>query len=210
MVAMIGLALVLVACGNDGEDDEPTAAPTEAAVATVAEPTTLAPSPSPAGTPDSASPAANASPAATPVELASPVSTPVEPGATPVATPMAATPEGLGANASIPGMQLLAGTVILPGTVNERFVISDDGCVGLGTYAGLQAGQQVIVRDEVGAIVAVAHLAATDSQVICSWTFEVDVPESAFYEVSIPMRAEHVYTRDEVINGGGQIELTLP
>jgi hypothetical protein len=104
----------------------------------------------------------------------------------------------------------LHGTVSLTGTINEAFVIGDDGFVGLGRYAGVQAGQQVVVRDEAGAIVAITQLEATGSDVVCNWTFEVEAPESNFYAVSIPMLGEHVFTSDEVVNSNGQIELVLP
>jgi hypothetical protein len=196
------LAMLLVACGGDSGDDEPTGTTesTIEVVATIAEPTTAAPTgPS---TPVS-------SPAA---------ATPVGPGSTPVATPHGATPLASGAATPVvvpatdgnAGTQILTGTVMLPGTANERFVISDDGCIGLGEYAGLQAGQQVIVRNENGTVVGTANLAATGSAVVCSWTFELEVPVSAYYEVSIPMRAEQVYAASDVAASNGQVELTLP
>ncbi len=200
------MALVLVACGGDSGDDEPTATlePTTEIVATIAEPTapTVPPISSPAATPVVATPVAttNSTPAATPAlatPAASPQATPVEPTG---AAPAGATSE----------TQTLIGTVLLPGTANERFVISDDGCIGLGDYAGLQAGQQVIVRDERGTVIGTANLAATNSAVVCSWTFEIEVPVSGYYEVSIPMRAEQVYAASDVAASNGQIELTLP
>jgi hypothetical protein len=107
-------------------------------------------------------------------------------------------------------MQTLSGTVSLPGTINERFVIADDGCVGLGRYAGVQAGQQVVVRNEIGGIVGVAELEATGSAVVCTWTFEVEVAESSYYTVSIPMLSERVFSADDVTDSSGQIELLLP
>jgi hypothetical protein len=206
------LAMLLVACGGDSGDDEPTVTTesTTEVVATIAEPTTAAPT-------EPSTPAASPA-AATPVDSGStPVATPVMPvatpdNATPVASPvtdpagMAAVPDSNDAAAT----QVLTGTVLLPGTANERFVIGDDGCIGLGEYAGLQAGQQVIVRNENGTVIGTANLAATGSAVICSWTFELEVPVSDYYEVSIPMRAEQVYAAGDVAASNGQVELTLP
>jgi hypothetical protein len=183
-------------------------------VATIAEPTIPAatvPS-TPVASPAAATPVGNGS---------TPVATPVQPVATrSIATPAAsraispdATPAGVTAVPETDGdagTQTLTGTVLLPGTANERFVISNDGCIGLGDYAGLQAGQQVIVRNENGSVIGTANLAATGSAVVCSWTFEIEVPVSAYYEVSIPMRAEQVYAASEVTASNGQIELTLP
>ncbi len=205
------LALLLVACGGDSGDDEPTATaePTTEVVATIAEPTT--PAVTEPSTPV-ASPAA-----ATPVDSGStPIATPVLAVATPdIATPVASPVTDPAGMAAVPdsndaATQTLTGTVLLPGTANERFVISDDGCIGLGEYAGLQAGQQVIVRNETGVVIGIANLAATGSAVVCSWTFEIEVPVSDYYEVSIPMRAEQVYAANDVAASDGQIELTLP
>jgi hypothetical protein len=151
--------------------------------------------------------------------VASPSASPVDttiPGASPVAdaSPVAgALPVGEDATANDEGAadsQLLSGTVTLPGTINERFVISGDGCVGLDRYSGVQAGQQVVVKDEHGTIVAVTTLAATDSQVGCSWTFEAEVPASDFYTVSLPLIAEHVFSSEDVARNDGQLQVTLP
>jgi hypothetical protein len=217
MLLMLLLAVLLTACGSD-DDDEPTAAPVEptaTVAATVAStpdreeatPGTLVASPVTAGTPI-ASPVAGASPVATPVTGATPMA-----GATPDAGSggiVAPVTTGGDGTPVAGGLLALSGTVSLPGTINERFVISDDGCVGLGKYAGVQAGQQVVVKDEVGAIIGVTQLEATESAVVCSWIFEVAVPESGFYAVSIPLIAEHVYTGEDVAANGGHVELELP
>lgn len=228
LFSMIVLAGLLVACGGDDDNDEPTVAPTAAVT-----PTTQI-EPTEADAPNAATPVASpdASPVASPVvdvaaspvigvpsiEVASPIASPVDtaiPGASPVAdaSPVAGAPpvgEGVTDDEEPAEVRLLSGTVNLPGAVNERFVISGDGCVGLGRYAGVQAGQQVVIKDERGAIVAVTTLAATDSQVDCSWTFEAEVPVSDFYAVSLPLIAEHVFTGDDVSRTNGDVHLTLP
>lgn len=214
LLPIVALALLLAACGSDDESD-PTVAPerpTQVAEQTATGPATLSATPElPAATPE-ASPATAATPLASPVGIGSPIAaaSPVV-GGTPGAGPSAnaiALPVGAGTPAS--GRQVLSGTVSLPGTINEGFVIADDGCVGLGRYTGVEPGQQVIVRDGQGDIIGVTELAATDSAVVCRWTFAADVPASDYYAVSIPSVAEHVYTGDEVSASGGRIELELP
>jgi hypothetical protein len=225
---MIVLAGLLVACGGDDDNDEPTVEPTtDVTPTTEVQPTEE--STTEVATPDAspiASPVASpvidtiASPVASPVvgAAASPVASPVvvaSPGASPVAdaSPVAgALPVGEGATNGEGSMEghLLSGTVTLPGTINERYVISGDGCVGLGRYAGVEAGQQVVVKDESGTIVAVTTLAATDSQVDCSWTFEAEVPASDFYTVTLPLIAEHVFSAEDVARSNGELQLTLP
>lgn len=218
---MIVLALLLVACGNDEEDGDPTVAPLEPTLAAV--PTELATATTSVSTPapglaTPATPVIGATPVASPVTAATPIASPA--GGIPVviASPAADATPGAGAiavpggagDASDAGMRVLRGTVSLPGTINEAFVIADDGCVGLGRYAGLQAGQQVIVRDGQGAIVAVTDLAATDSSVVCGWTFSADVPEAEYYAISIPVAGERVYAGDDVAASDGEVELVLP
>ena len=208
LVSMIVLALLLVACGSDDDESEPTTpplAPTLPAEAAETAPATIASTPESSlatpGTPI-ASPVVIATPVASPGTVASPVV-----DGTPAAG-MAALPSA--GDASATGRQALRGTVSLPGTINEGFVIADDGCVGLGRYAGVQAGQQVIVRDGMGNVIGVTALAATESSVVCGWTFTTEVPESDYYAVSIPMVGERVYAGDDVTANDGQIELTLP
>jgi len=212
------LALVLTACGNDGDDDnEPTSAPvqpTQAATATV-EPTIASPAATPMviASPRVASPVAG-----TPVAVGSPVvvATPVaaaSPVASPIASPeadVAVIPVAVNAEATEASTKVLTGTVSLPGTPNQDFVIADDGCVGLGAYSAVRSGQQVVVRDQSGAIIGVSELAASGSAVVCSWEFSVEVPESAYYAVSIPMVTERVFGADEVASSNGQIDLELP
>lgn len=220
LLSMIVLALLLVACGSDGEDGEPTAAPVEStppAEATETASATIASTPeSSLATPGT--PVIGATSAASPSSMATPVGSPIVSG-TPVisASPVVGGTPGTSAitvpgsdPGSTEGMQALRGTVSLPGTINEGFVIADDGCVGLGRYAGVEAGQQVIVRDGMGIIIGVTELAATESAVVCSWTFAAEVPESDYYAVSIPMVQERVFDGEEVAASEGDIELELP
>jgi hypothetical protein len=55
----------------------------------------------------------------------------------------------------------------------------------------------------------VTTLQASSATDACVWDFTLEVPESAFYAVSIPMEVEYVFTSDEVEQSGGQIEIPL-
>ncbi|HYH11377.1 MAG TPA: hypothetical protein VD789_03395 [Thermomicrobiales bacterium] len=222
---MVLLALLIAACGADDEEDDPTAEVTETVAATgEAEGTATEAATEDAavgadpGTPIAAStPAAAATPAtvaspaadATPVIVATPAAdaTPVGSGAAAIpagATPDSATP------AAVSGASIsLSGQVVLPGTLNETFVIAENGCVGLNGYSDMRAGRQLVVRDQDGTIVGVTTLRASDATDTCAWDFSIDVPESSFYAVSIPMEVEHVFTSEDIEQNGGEIEVPL-
>ena len=189
VIAIALMVLLLAACGGD-DDPEPTAtvAPVATDVASTEVPTA---DPTPEGTP--------ATPGAPPV--ASPVVSPIaSPGALPVASPV-------GAAVPVNDALELSGTVLLPGTENDDFLLTDDGCVGLGEYAGVAVGQQVVVRDEMGEILGVTTLMGTDDGVACSWTFALAVPDAEFYEVELPDVTEHVFTSDDIKSGPVELEL---
>jgi hypothetical protein len=193
------LVTLLAACGGGNDDDEtPTVqpqptqdAPTETAVTEL--PTLVATPGTPVALPVS-SPVASpvASPAASPA--ASPVASPVG-----IGIPVGAAPEA--------SERELTGTVSLPGTANEDFLLTDDGCVGLGEFAGVAVGQQVVVRDETGTIVGVTRLMGSDDGISCTWRFSLAVPDASFYEVELPAVTEHVFTADEIEDGPVELEL---
>jgi hypothetical protein len=167
-----------------------------------------------------ASPGVTASPGA----MASPIVVGPALDATPgvMASPVSATPAG-GIVIVLPDTEdestpaddaaattTLNGRVELAGNVNEAYVLTDDGCVGLGANADLREGRQVVVRSETGTIVGVTTLQATDAGDECAWTFSVEVPESEFYAVSIPMTTELVFTQDDIEENDGEITILLP
>jgi len=206
LASLVVLAFVLVACGGESDNDEPTVAPTVPDVPTLAmetPPAKAATNPSPAA----ASPASVASPVASASgsPVASPVASPivVVAVASPVASPVAATPIAR-------TVWELDGTIILPGSPNEHYVIGSDGCVGLGEYAGVTTGQQVVVRDANGTILGLTTLADGGSASECIWTFEVEVPVSDFYTVSLPMLFERAYSDADLAVMDGRLQITLP
>lgn len=145
--------------------------------------------------------------AATPMAGASPVtSTPaavavVEPESdgSPVASPEAT------AVASV----TLDGRVELAGAENTAWTMSGEGCVGLGSNSSLGTGDQVVIRDEAGVIIGVTELQASDETDACVWTFKVDVQESDYYAVSIPMQTELVFSHDQIKQSGGEITIIM-
>jgi hypothetical protein len=172
---------------------------------------------------DQATPVASPVMDATPViaNMASPVATPrisESPGATPEATPDNAAsaqpalivPGAADATEAPVVMIELSGMVVLNGVENETYILTNEGCVGLGQHNDLREGRQVVVRDETGTIVSVTELGASDENDRCAWDFVVQVPESTFYSVSIPMKFEHVFPNAQVSENGGEVVIELP
>jgi hypothetical protein len=232
IVMMLLLSIVLVSCGaGDDEEAEPTAEPT---TVVESEPTTSANVGIP-GTPaievdeDEATPVevtvvatpapANATPAvsndaspmASPVVAASPVTSSF---ASPVASPVAS-PQMIASLVASPTetpvvMIEMMGLVTLDGVENTAYILTDEGCVGLGQYSGLHDGRQVVVRNEAGTIISVASLEAAEGVEGCAWDFVVQVPESDFYSVSIPMVFEQVFPQAQVRGDNGKVVIALP
>ncbi|MDQ3523502.1 MAG: hypothetical protein M3451_00400 [Chloroflexota bacterium] len=210
IILLAVFALILVACGE--EEAEPTAEPTSAAVNTVEDEDSAIDeivdedsTPTVSGTPDvAATPEAITAASPAVIALASPAAATPEPSVGAVPADISATP----ASGSLIAATL-SGSVVLPGMANQAYVISEDGCVGIGSFAGLEAGQQVVIRDAAGAIIGVTELGASDATDSCQWVFQLEVPESTFYSVELPMIAQHVYTQEEVASANGEIELTL-
>lgn len=206
-----------------------TIAVTPAAAATiVGGPSTPVVPASPAATPapvvinEPATPEVIGSPAATPMmvpdtEQATPVATP-QIDASPMASPEIEPDAGLAimppAGEPVPTEESrifeMKGFVVLEGQENEAYVVTEEGCVGLGEYADLQAGRQVVVRNEDGTIISVAQLDTSDERDGCAWEFVVQVPESNFYSVSVPMMFEQVFPKGQVNENGGEVTVELP
>lgn len=235
LMTLILVALLLAACGSDDDNGEATEAATTVADIATEEATEAATETEAAETETVEATEAivdemtESSPAAADtVGIASPVAsglvaTPAGVAASPVAvvaTPAAATPATDAAIAPVtaPGDDAeatpvateisLTGRIELPGAANEAWVMTSEGCVGLGANTSLKPGQQLVVRDAEGTIVGVTMLAASDETDACSWDFSVTVPDSPFYEVSVPMAVEHVFTRADIEQSDG--ELIIP
>jgi hypothetical protein len=239
-IMLLLLSVMLVACSGEEDEPEPTAAPTQPPVSTRISESLPESTPDDgetelAATPDSvmdnATPAIVATPTvafATPSSpsvvpatlVATPVATPVFSGSvrsgSPVASPEvsrgatpASTPMPTGLNEP-PARIEMAGLVILDGRENEAFIVTDEGCVGLGPYSGLHSKRQVVIRNEEGTIVSVTTLEPSDDVDGCGWQFVAAVPESEFYSVSIPMVFEQVFPKAQVAESDGAVTITLP
>lgn len=222
MMVILSVAMVLAACGGEDEEDTPAEVATEPAEnGVVTEEPTIEIATEIADVED-ATPTEEGIPAS----IASPnVATPPSTAASPAATsmPAAASPVAQaspGAAVATPGsgsdqseeagtMLTLSGTVLLPGEVNQAYILTDTGCVGLGGYSDIRAGRQLIFRNESGEIIGVTTLEASDATDMCSWTFSLEVPQSEFYAVSIPMVFEYIFTDQDIDDQDGKISLPL-
>lgn len=240
LIMLLLLSVVLVSCSVGEEDEpEPTAAPTQPpAATTVPEPTEDA-DVAMVGTPEfdvvaDATPATGgATPAAEmmatpegatmPASIASPIASPMaSPVTSAVATPQVdaspmATPAASGMivppapqPTEPPLMIELTGTIVLNGNENETYVITEEGCVGLGTHEDLHEGRQLVIRDESGTIVSVTTLETVADAEGCAWAFVASVPESEFYAISIPMEFEQVFPGAMVAESDGEVMIELP
>ena len=197
LMALALLSIVLVACGSTNDKKTPTPAEERAQSTTVTSVTSKPTVASARGERTIVT--------VTDEQVASPAATA---GASPIASPIASPVGSPVASPVSESTVTLQGVVELPGTANEDFLLSDDGCVGLGQYAGLSVGQQVVVRDQAGTIVGVTQLNGGGDRVSCAWSFEVEVPSGTFYEVTLPMMGDRVFSADEVT--AGPVTLTLP
>jgi hypothetical protein len=221
---MILLALLLAACGSDDKSESTEVATTVAGIATEASTEAAVETSTVDVIVEEATVAAAGASSSVATAVAGGMATPAAAGlppsavASPAASPVAATPvtgadvapvaiyeDADEATPAAVTAVTLSGTVVLPGTVNEAWVLTDAGCVGLGTHGDLRAGRQLVVRDAEGAIVGVTELEPSNATDACEWTFSLDVPESPFYAVSIPMVVERIFTQQEVEQSDGEI-----
>ncbi len=219
--ALILIGGILVACGAEDEDPEPTTAPTTD-VASDEDAQTEA---TEAATEETEEAPMEASPAATPVEPAATAlaaTAVVEESGTPQATPAMdsvvpavseaeeATPQAASPEAIIDPMTEVSGTLTLDGSTQQDFTLSGEGCVGLGEWRQLSPGSQVIVRNAYGTVVDIGELEAVESEDTCNWTFSVEVPEADYFSISIPMVTEVWFDQNDPAIESGELELMVP
>lgn len=181
LLSIVALTVVLAACGNEDNAD-PTPNPTE---------TTLAATEAKTETES----AASTDISATPVETESSAA---------VASPATARPAATAVSDAAPVTPILA-TFLFGGAEQRDYLMTDEGCVGLGEYSQLKPGTQVVVRDASGTVVDVTTLEAADDTADCSWTAELSVPESDYVSISIPMVTEIWFSQDDLESGNVSI-----
>ena len=210
ILTLFVLSAILTACGNGDDEAESTVEPT----ATRAPITAIAGA-TPTGTDAAATPDVAQNPLAAPtvervtrppaVMDASPTIVAVT-AATPTTDPstrVAATP----AMDAAPDRPVQA-VLTLGGIEQQDYLITDEGCVGLGDWRGLKPGAQVIVRDASGTVVDVGELEAGDVEGECSWMADLSVPTSEFVSISVPMITDVWFTQSELYSG--RVQNTLP
>jgi hypothetical protein len=116
------------------------------------------------------------------------------------ASPVAASPIPQEVSTSV------AVTLVLNGTEQVDYVVTPEGCVGLGQWRSLKPGAQLVVRDANGTVVDIATLEASDNG--CSWMADITAPGSEFVSISIPMVTEVWFTQADI--EAGEVEISLP
>jgi hypothetical protein len=86
-------------------------------------------------------------------------------------------------------------------------------CAGSGGYSDIQAGTQVVVKDEDGGLLGVGSLEdgyQPGGGSICRFKFKVkDVPEARFYRVQVSRRGELIYSLAQMKERGWLLEVSL-
>ena len=107
-------------------------------------------------------------------------------------------------------------------TLNDDVTISDDKagerCFPSGGYSDSGAGTDVVVRDEVGTLIAAGSLDVGKYSTVpsygvyaCVFTFMVEnVPaDRDFYSVEVSSRGELTYSNAEMVENGWQVDAEL-
>lgn len=209
ILSLFALSAILVACGSEEEED-PTPEPTPTVEATTAATETEEAEETEESTTIAVATPADSGMAATPVDSATPedsavVATPAE--STVSATPVEAAP---GATAVEPTVVMtpVTASVEFTGAEQRDYMITEEGCVGIGEWSPLKTGAQVIVRDATGTVVDVAELETAEGTDGCSWTADLSVPNSEFVSISIPMVTEVWF--DQADFEAGDVSITIP
>lgn len=195
MFSMLLVVSVVTACGTERKSEStPTAEPTRTAVTTLVstpDESTSVPVPTVsavAATPETAVQMQPTQPDVVAVSAATPVSD--------LATDVALTP--------------LSGALVFEGREHQDYVITENGCAGLGEWRMLKPGAQVVVRDANGTVVDVSQLESISTDSGCEWVFDIDAPANGFFSVTIPMVTEVWFHADDAEVQSGNIELIVP
>lgn len=138
-----------------------------------------------------------------------PVPTPVPTEApTPTPTPEP-TPTPIPAGDQGDGTFLLRGYLTL---YDDEARYQGDYCTGTGGYSDIASGTQVVIRDGENSIIGVGRLDSSGVEQDswgCNFMFEVEVPETEFYQLEVSSRGQLVYTFEEFEYLDWTIETTL-
>jgi len=88
----------------------------------------------------------------------------------------------------------------LKGTMTLHEVVSGTSCTGTGGYSDIQAGTEVVVKDQAGKVLATASLG--DGRVdsgTCVFDFSVShLPDADFYQVEVSHRGNVTYSKADL------------
>lgn len=203
ILSLFALSAILVACGSEDEED-PTPEPTPTVEATTAATETEEAEETEESTTSGVATPDESGMAATPVDTAI-VATPGDNAVS--ATPVEAAPVATAVEPTVV-MTPVTASVEFTGAEQRDYMITEEGCVGIGEWSPLKTGAQVIVRDATGTVVDVAELETAEGTDGCSWTADLSVPDSEFVSISIPMVTEVWFDQAEF--EAGDVFITIP
>ena len=139
-----------------------------------------------------------------PTSVPVPTSTPW-PSPTPVSTPI---------SGKIGGSDTyrIVGSFELFGKEADDFAsLGPSGCTGIGGYSDIATGQQVIIRNQSGDIIATSQFEPdpTASSKDCRFVFVAEVPDATFYSFEIGRRGELAYSKQEMEDNDWRVEFAL-
>lgn len=104
---------------------------------------------------------------------------------------------------------------VLQGTLSlfdgDVINLPSSGCMGTGGFDDFYPGAVVTIRDGNNNILATGRLedAGTSTSSRCDYEFEIELPRSDFYQLSISHRSPLTYTFDELVQAGWEVELSI-
>lgn len=95
-------------------------------------------------------------------------------------------------------------------TLLDSDTASND-CVGTGGYNDIAPGVSVTVRDGSGSTLATGRLGEGEALtgLGCTYKFNVEVPDAAFYRVEVSHRGELEYSKAELENADWKVDASL-
>jgi len=108
----------------------------------------------------------------------------------------------------------IAGTFELRGEANPdrlTFMATPFGCITTGGYADIQVGAQITVTNQTGTIIGIGELEPImlPNDERCVFTFTIDVPDAAFYALTMGRRGDQTYSKQDLEGAGWHVDLVI-
>lgn len=91
--------------------------------------------------------------------------------------------------------------------------VDGDGCIGFGGYSDMTSGADVAVKNGKGSLIATGRLGtgtlARSGGFKCTFSFELQVPDSSFYVIQVSHRGEQHYSKSDLTGRSWHVEMTL-